>query len=74
MNIYNNLIDNLKKEYNKTNQNIVQLENVLEAIKIQIKLKNEKDRAISTSKAKNKDISNKTINNLEQLEKILKKR
>jgi hypothetical protein len=64
LNIYNNLIDNLKKEYNKTNQNIVQLENLLEVIKTQIKLKNEKDKAISTSKAKNKDISNKTINNL----------
>ena len=61
---YNNLIENLKKEYNNINQNIVKLENLFEVIKTQRKLKDEKEKAVSISKAKNITISNKIFNNI----------
>jgi len=68
---YNNLIENLKKEYNNINQNIVKLENLFEVIKTQRKLKDEKEKAVSISKTKNITSSNKILNNIKLISIIL---
>ena len=62
--IYSNMIENLRKDYEKTNQNIIQLEKLLEAIKAQKQLKNEKEMAISRKRSKALNISNKINNNI----------
>ena len=58
------MIENLRKDYEKTNQNIIQLEKLLEAIKAQKQLKNEKEMAISRKRSKALNISNKINNNI----------
>ena len=62
--IYENLIDNLKNEYNKTNQKIVELEKILEVIKTQKQLKDQKDKAISLTRNDNKKNHDKIQNNI----------
>ena len=61
--IYNNLIDNLRNEYNKSNQKIVELEKILELIKTQKQLKSQKEKAIIISKTNN-NYSKKIQNNI----------
>ena len=69
-NIYNEndlnevLINNLRNEYNKTNQNIVDLEKMLEVIQTQKKLKYEKDKAISVTRRFDKKNYDKIQNNI----------
>ncbi len=62
--IYDRLINNLRNEYNKTNQNIVDLEKMLEVIQTQKKLKNEKDKAISVTRRFDKKNYDKIQNNI----------
>ena len=52
--IYNDLNENLRKESNKINQNLKDLEKVLDMIKVQKRLKNEKDQAIKETRHKSK--------------------
>jgi len=52
--IYNDLNENLKKESNKINQNLKDLEKILDMIKVQKKLKDEKEQAIKQSRNKSK--------------------
>ena len=58
------MIEMLRKDYEKTNQNIIQLEKLLEAIKAQKQLKNEKEMAISRKRNKALNISYKINNNI----------
>ena len=62
--IYNNLIENLKTDFEKTNQNIIQLEKILEGIKTQRQLKEEKERAITLNKNKKLNNLNKSYKNI----------
>ena len=62
--IYDRLINNLRNEYNKTNQNIVDLEKMLEVIQTQKKLKYEKDKAISVTRRFDKKNYDKIQNNI----------
>ena len=62
--IYNNLIENLRTDYEKTNQNIIKLEKLLEVIKTQRQLKDEKERAITLNKNKNINSFNKSYKNI----------
>lgn len=62
--LYKKRIADLKNEYNKTNNNIIQLEKILEVIKTQRQLKNEKDRAIGRYENKDKSGLNIIKNNV----------
>ena len=62
--IYKDWIDNMRKEYDETNQNIIKLEKLYEEIKSKKKLIEEKRKAISPSKDKNLYSLNKSHNKI----------
>ena len=62
--IYKDWIDNMRKEYDETNQNIIKLEKLYEEIKSKKKLIEEKRKAISPNKDKNLNSLNKSHNNI----------
>jgi len=62
--IYKEMIENMRKEYDEANQNIIKLEKLYEVIKNQNKLLEEKRKAVSSNKKKNLNNLNKSYNNI----------
>ena len=62
--IYKEMIENMRKEYDDANQNIIKLEKLYEVIKNQNKLLEEKRKAVSSNKKKNLNNLNKSYNNI----------
>ena len=69
--IYTNLIENLKNEYKKINDKIINLEKFFEMMKTQKQLKIEKDNALRISRNNNKNKFNKIQNNFILISVIL---